>query len=91
MIITGGSNVYAVEVEQLLAAHPAVPDVAVVGLPDDCGASPSSRSSSPPPATFALDTAALEAHCCAALAGYKIPLLLWNRSRPSRAMPTARS
>jgi len=34
MIITGGSNVYAVEVEAALAAHPAVKDVAVVGVPD---------------------------------------------------------
>lgn len=35
MIITGGFNVYSVEVEQALAAHPAVQDCAVVGLPDD--------------------------------------------------------
>src|SRR5713226_3560292 len=35
MIITGGFNVYSVEVEQALLAHPAVLDCAVVGLPDD--------------------------------------------------------
>lgn len=34
MIITGGFNVYSAEVEQALAAHPAVQDSAVVGLPD---------------------------------------------------------
>ena len=34
MIITGGSNVYAVEVEAALADHAAVHDVAVVGLAD---------------------------------------------------------
>jgi long-chain acyl-CoA synthetase len=34
LIITGGSNVYAVEVEAVLADHPAVRDVAVVGLPE---------------------------------------------------------
>ena len=34
MIITGGFNVYSVEVEQALARHPAVLDSAVVGLPD---------------------------------------------------------
>ena len=34
MIITGGSNVYAVEVEAALADHAAVRDVAVVGLAD---------------------------------------------------------
>jgi acyl-CoA synthetase (AMP-forming)/AMP-acid ligase II len=35
MIITGGFNVYSVEVEQALRAHEAVQDCAVVGLPDD--------------------------------------------------------
>lgn len=35
MIITGGFNVYSIEVEQVLAAHEAVQDCAVVGLPDD--------------------------------------------------------
>lgn len=33
MIITGGMNVYSVEVENALAAHPDVADCAVVGLP----------------------------------------------------------
>lgn len=35
MIITGGFNVYSVEVEAALMQHPAVQDSAVVGLPDD--------------------------------------------------------
>jgi acyl-CoA synthetase (AMP-forming)/AMP-acid ligase II len=34
MIITGGENVYSVEVEQVLAEHPAVSEVAVIGVPD---------------------------------------------------------
>jgi long-chain acyl-CoA synthetase len=34
LIITGGSNVYAVEVETVLAEHPGVREVAVVGVPD---------------------------------------------------------
>ncbi len=34
MVISGGENVYPSEVEALLAAHPAVRDVAVIGLPD---------------------------------------------------------
>ncbi len=34
MIISGGENVYPSEVEALLGAHPAIKDVAVVGLPD---------------------------------------------------------
>jgi 2-furoate---CoA ligase len=35
MIITGGENVYPVEVEDVLARHPDVADVAVSGLPDE--------------------------------------------------------
>jgi acyl-CoA synthetase (AMP-forming)/AMP-acid ligase II len=35
MIISGGENVYPSEVEAVLGAHPAVNDVAVIGLPDE--------------------------------------------------------
>lgn len=35
MIITGGRNVYSVEVENALAGHPDVADVAVIGHPDE--------------------------------------------------------
>jgi len=35
MIISGGQNVFAVEVENLLLTHPVVADCTVIGLPDD--------------------------------------------------------
>jgi acyl-CoA synthetase (AMP-forming)/AMP-acid ligase II len=35
MIISGGFNVYPSEVEQVIWAHPAVQDCAVIGVPDD--------------------------------------------------------
>jgi fatty-acyl-CoA synthase len=34
MIISGGQNIFAVEVEDVLMGHPAVADCAVIGLPD---------------------------------------------------------
>jgi len=35
IIITGGINVYSVEIEQVIATHPAVSMVAVIGVPDE--------------------------------------------------------
>ncbi|MCV7193978.1 long-chain-fatty-acid--CoA ligase [Mycolicibacterium brumae] len=35
MIITGGENVYSLEVERVLAEHPSVMEVAVYGVPDE--------------------------------------------------------
>lgn len=35
MIISGGANIYPAEIEAVLTAHPAVADVAVIGIPHD--------------------------------------------------------
>jgi len=35
MIITGGENVYSVEVERVIGEHPSVREVAVIGVPSD--------------------------------------------------------
>ncbi|MGD9074714.1 MAG: hypothetical protein PVJ69_05850, partial [Desulfobacteraceae bacterium] len=34
MIVTGGENVYSREVEDVLYMHPAIAEVAVIGIPD---------------------------------------------------------
>ena len=35
MVLSGGVNLYPAEAEQVLAAHPAIADVAVIGVPND--------------------------------------------------------
>jgi acyl-CoA synthetase (AMP-forming)/AMP-acid ligase II len=72
MIISGGFNVYAREVEDALASHPAVAEAAVLGRPDaEWGevvvAFVVLR------AAHEADAAALQAHCVARIAGYKKP------------------
>lgn len=72
VIISGGENVYPTEVENVIASHPAVQEVAVIGVPSerwgetvkaivaikrDCSVTPDE----------------LIRHCGAALAGYKRP------------------
>jgi long-chain acyl-CoA synthetase len=72
MIITGGENVYAREVEDALSTHPGVLEAAVIGIPDP-------RWGEAVHAVVVLraghepDMATLIAHCRARLAGYKVP------------------
>ncbi|WP_226350677.1 long-chain-fatty-acid--CoA ligase [Pseudonocardia sp. ICBG601] len=73
MIISGGENVYSAEVEEVLAAHPGVADVAVVGVPDArWGETPLAVVvPADPAAPPDLDT--LTAWCADRLARYKQP------------------
>jgi acyl-CoA synthetase (AMP-forming)/AMP-acid ligase II len=72
VIITGGSNVYAVEVEAALRTHPLVRDTAVVGVPDRTWGEQvvAIVVTDGEPGEVA---AALQSHCAATLATYKHP------------------
>lgn len=75
MIISGGVNIYPAEIEGVLAAHPAVDDVAVIGVPDEeFGESVKALvlvSSGTERSSALADE--LIAHCREFLAGYKAP------------------
>jgi fatty-acyl-CoA synthase len=72
MIITGGENVYPIEVEQWLLTHPLVNEVAVIGLPDEkWGESVTAFISSQEPNRVQVDE--LKTYCSFKLGKYKIP------------------
>ena len=73
MIISGGENIYCAEVENVLAAHPQVADVALIGVADErWGETPLAVVVPADPADPPT-LAALEEHCLAHLARYKRP------------------
>jgi fatty-acyl-CoA synthase len=75
MIITGGENVYCAEVENALAAHPAVAEVAVVGAPHErWGETPVAVAALLPGASLTLGE--LREWGTARLARYKLPTVL---------------
>jgi long-chain acyl-CoA synthetase len=72
MIITGGENVFCAEVENAVAAHPAVAQVAVIGVPDpDFGERVHAVIVPKPDQTLTAED--LKAHCKALIANYKCP------------------
>lgn len=72
MVITGGENVYPAEVESVLYEHPAIVEVAVIGLPDEkWGEAVVAVAALKPGAT--LDLEQLRAFATDRLARYKLP------------------
>jgi acyl-CoA synthetase (AMP-forming)/AMP-acid ligase II len=71
MVVSGGVNLYPAESEQVLITHPAVAEVAVIGVPHaDLG---ESLLALVVPAGDPPDPAGLEAWCRDRLAPYKVP------------------
>ncbi len=85
IIIVGGLNVYPREVEEVLIAHPAVRDAAVVGEPEERhGELPHAFVVLEPDATVTRDE--LLEHCRANLARYKVPGVIEFRDELPRSM-----
>jgi fatty-acyl-CoA synthase len=75
MIVSGGVNIYPQEAENVLAAHEAVADVAVIGVPDEeMGEAVKAVVEATDPASAGPELEAqLLVHCRAELASYKCP------------------
>ncbi|MEM9011398.1 MAG: AMP-binding protein [Pseudomonadota bacterium] len=71
VIVTGGENVYAVEVERVLLDHPQLSDAAVVGLPDPTWGEVVTAAVVLSGAEF--DEQDVLRHCRARLGGFKVP------------------
>ncbi len=81
MVIRGGENVYCAEVEARLFEHPAVADVAVIGLPhaalgEEVAAVIEPRAGALP------DAEAIRAFAAQRLAAYKVPSRIFFQSAP---------
>lgn len=73
MIIRGGENIYPKEIEDVLTAHPAVLDAAVIGVPDPVwGEVVVAYVEAAPGQT--IDPRQLKRHCAGRLSGYKRPV-----------------
>lgn len=74
LIISGGENVYPLEVERALCTHPQVDEAAVVGVPDERWGEVVKAvvvASGPPP-----DPDELRRHCRGRIAGFKVPKIV---------------
>jgi long-chain acyl-CoA synthetase len=81
MIVTGGENVYSIEVENVVSRHPAVVECAVIGVPDEKWGE-RVHAVVVLKAGETLDLDGLAAHCRAEIAGYKTPRSLQVADAP---------
>ena len=75
VIISGGVNIYPQEIENVLAVHPKVSDVAVIGVPDEDMGQSVHAVVEPGPGVVGDDTLVAELldYCRGRIAGYKCP------------------
>ena len=91
MIITGGQNVHAAEVEEVMMGAPGVADCAVFGLPDDLwGERVTALVVRASGAGEAATEEALLAACRERLAGFKTPKTILFQDKPLPRTPTGK-
>jgi long-chain acyl-CoA synthetase len=81
MIVTGGENVYSVEVENAIASHPAVAQVAVIGVPSEKWGEAVHAIVVLHEGAETSDAEIIE-HCREWIAGYKVPKSVEFRAEP---------
>ena len=89
MIVTGGQNVFSVEVEDTLMDHPAVADCAVIGLSDDTWGERVTAVVVRAPEVDVTE-ADIIAFCKEKLAGFKAPKTVIWRDDPLPRTPTGK-
>ena len=85
MIVTGGENVYSLEVENALSTHPAVAEVAVFGVPHPTWGE-EVHAVVVPRQGAEVSVEELREHARTTIAGYKVPKSIEFRSEP---LPTS--
>ncbi len=81
MIVSGGENVYSTEVENAVASHPAVAQVAVIGIPSEQWGEAVHAIVVLKPGTSPTEREIID-HCRDWIAGYKLPKSVEFRSDP---------
>ena len=90
MIISGGQNVHAAEVEEIVMTAPGVADCAVFGLPDETWGERVAALVVTGPDAAPQTAEGLEAHCRERLAGFKIPRTIRFQKEPLPRTPTGK-
>ena len=89
VIVSGGQNVFSVEVEDRLLAHPAVEDCSVIGLTDDFWGEVVTAVVVPKPGATVSKNEIID-FCKESLAGFKTPKKVLWRNGPIPRTPTGK-
>lgn len=81
MVISGGENIFSVEVEGAIYKHPGVQECAVVGIPSEQWGEAVHAIVVPKPGAI-VTTQEIVVHCRGLIAGYKLPRSVEIRSEP---------